>query len=50
VWNMSGTYNNILHVQDIHSCNNGKIQVLGTVLWVIYKHKKFINGAKEVCI
>jgi hypothetical protein len=49
MWNMSETYNNILIVQDIHGYNNGNIHVSGTVLWVIHKHKKFINGAKEVC-
>jgi hypothetical protein len=48
MWNMSGTCNNILNVQDIHSYNNGNIRVSGAVLWVIHKHKKFISGAKEV--
>lgn len=50
MWNMSGIFNNILNVQDIHSYNNGNIQVSGTVLCAIHKHKKFISRAKEVCI
>jgi hypothetical protein len=44
---MSGTYNSILNVQDVHSYNNGNIEVSGTVLWVIHKHKKIHQWSRR---
>jgi hypothetical protein len=38
---MSGTYSNILNLQDMHSYYDGNIQISGTLLWVIDKHHQW---------
>jgi hypothetical protein len=50
MWYMSGIYNNILNVQDIHIYYSGNIQISRTAFQMIRKPKKFISGVKEVFI
>lgn len=44
---MSGIYNNILNVQDMHFYYNGNIRISTTALWIICKPKKNYQWSKR---